>query len=80
MKSGQLLRGTVISFFSVETLLYAVVERYGWENINQPGRQLTLTPDDLDAAAQTLSVRSVKLELSELPTNLVVIHTRPTDR
>lgn len=66
-----------MSIFSVETLLYAVVQRYGWENLNQPGRQLTLTRDDLDLAARTLSVRSVKLELSELPTNLVVIHTRP---
>jgi hypothetical protein len=69
-----------MSIFSVEALLYAVVERYGWENADQPGRQLTLTRDDLDTAAKTLSVRSVKLELSELPTNLVVIHTRPKDR
>jgi hypothetical protein len=69
----------MMSVFSVETLLYAVVQRYGWENASQAGRQLTLTRDDLDDAARTLRGRSVKLELSELPTNLVVIHTRPSD-
>lgn len=69
-----------MSVFSVETLLYAVVQRYGWENTNQPGRQLTLTKDDLDDAARTLRERMVKLELSELQTNLLVIHTRPNER
>lgn len=68
-----------MSVFSVETLLYAVVQRYGWDDASQSGRQLTLTRDDLDDAAQTLRGRLVKLELSELPTNLVVIHTRPSD-
>jgi len=69
-----------MSVFSVETLLYAVVQRYGWENSDQQGRQLTLTKDDLDDAMRTLRGRMVKLELSELPTDLVVIHTRPTER
>ncbi|HEX9335995.1 MAG TPA: hypothetical protein VF892_08915 [Pseudonocardiaceae bacterium] len=68
-----------MSIFSVETLLCAVVQRYGWENTNEPGRQLTLTRADLDNAARTLSGRAVKLELSELPTDLVVIHTRPSE-
>ncbi|HEX4700737.1 MAG TPA: hypothetical protein VH352_01290 [Pseudonocardiaceae bacterium] len=67
-----------MSVFSVETLLYAVVQRYGWENLGQPGRQITLTRDDLANAELTLHHRTVKLELSELPENLVVIHTRPT--
>jgi len=68
-----------MSVFSVETLLYAVVQRYGWENAGQPGRQLTLTREDLDDAIQTLTDRHVKLELSELPSSLVVIHARPTE-
>jgi len=69
-----------MSVFSVETLLYAVVQRYGWENASQPGRQLTLTREDLDDAIRTLTNRNVKLELSELPTDLVVIHARRNDR
>jgi hypothetical protein len=70
-----------MSVFSVETLLYAVVQRYGWENTSQPGRQLTLTREDLDDAIQTLTDRHVKLELSELSSSsVVVIHARPTDR
>ena len=69
----------MMSVFSVEALLYAVVQRYGWENSNQLGRQLTLTKDDLDDAARTLRGRLVKLELSELPTDVVVIHTRPKE-
>ncbi|HYS34944.1 MAG TPA: hypothetical protein VEO01_04785 [Pseudonocardiaceae bacterium] len=68
-----------MSVFSVETLLYAVVQRYGWENAGQPGRQLTLTREDLDDAIQTLTDRHVKLELSELPSDLVVIHARRAD-
>jgi hypothetical protein len=69
-----------MSVFSVETLLYAVVQRYGWENTSQPGRQLTLTREDLDDAIQTLTDRHVKLELSELSSSsVVVIHARPTD-
>ena len=70
-----------MSVFSVETLLYAVVQRYGWENTSQPGRQLTLTREDLEDAIQTLTDRHVKLELSELSSSsVVVIHARPTDR
>jgi hypothetical protein len=70
-----------MSVFSVETLLYAVVQRYGWENTAQPGRQLTLTREDLDDAIRTLTDRQVKLELSELSSSsLVVIHARRTDR
>jgi hypothetical protein len=69
-----------MSVFSVETLLCAVVQRYGWENTSKPGRQLTLTQADLDAAIRTLTDRHVKLELSELPSSLVVIHARPTER
>jgi len=69
-----------MSVFSVETLLYAVVQRYGWENTSQPGRQLTLTREDLDDAIQTLTDHHVKLELSELSSSsLVVIHARPAD-
>lgn len=69
-----------MSVFSVETLLYAVIQRYGWENTSQPGRQLTLTREDIDDAVRTLTDRHVKLELSELPSDLVVIHARPADR
>ena len=68
-----------MSVFSVETLLYAVVQRYGWENASQPGRQLTLTREDLDEAIRTLTDRNVKLELREMPSDLVVIHARRTD-
>jgi hypothetical protein len=68
-----------MSVFSVETLLYAVVQRYGWDNAGQPGRQITLTQEDLADAERTLHHRSVKLELSESASNLVVIHTRPNN-
>jgi hypothetical protein len=65
--------------FSVETLLCAVVQRYGWENIDQTGRQLTLTREDLESAARILGGRRVRLELTELPPDLVAIHTRPNE-
>lgn len=66
--------------FSVEVLLCAVVQRYGWENTDHLGRQLTLTRDELDEVARTLDKRTVKLELRELPSDLLVIHARPNDR
>jgi len=69
-----------MSTFSVEALLCAVVQRYGWENTDQLGRQLTLTRDELDEAARTLRGRAMKLELSEFPSDLLAIHTRPHGR
>jgi hypothetical protein len=69
-----------MSVFSVETLLYAVIQRYGWDNNGHSGRQLTITREELDTAEASLRGRNAKLELQELPSHLLVIHTRPTDR
>lgn len=69
-----------MSVFSVETLLYAVIQRYGWDNNGAPGRQLTVTREELDRANASLTNRDVRLELEELPSQLVVIHTRPNIR
>ena len=69
-----------MSAFSVEALLCAVIQRYGWENTNHLGRQLTLPRSELDDVARTLGDRTVTLELRELPSDLLVIHTRPNER
>jgi hypothetical protein len=69
-----------MSLFSVDVLLYAVVQRYGWGDTDQAGRQLTLTHDELTDATRTLSDRTMKLQLSELPPDLLaILTTRATD-
>ena len=66
-----------MSVFSVETLLYAVVQRYGWENAGQPGRQLTLTREDLDEIFAAHELREKRLP-SAVPAAVVLSTEPPT--